>query len=80
MLFFFFCDNFFCLAIAALLHVWSPFNMGLGACVTLTPVILVLSAAWSPHLQAAIVKVKACKGKGHRVDSRAENVLVPNYQ
>ncbi|KAK7088556.1 hypothetical protein V1264_022464 [Littorina saxatilis] len=50
-------------AVATLLHVWSTFNMRLGACVMLGPAILVLSATWSPHLQSAVVKVKA-KGQG----------------
>ena len=45
--------------VATVLHVWSSFNMTLGACLILPPTLLVLSATWSPHLQSAVVRVKA---------------------
>lgn len=44
--------------VGALLYAWSDFNMTLGACLVLPPSLLILSATWSPHLQAAVVRVK----------------------
>nr|KAG5697143.1 hypothetical protein BaRGS_015278 [Batillaria attramentaria] len=49
--------------VGAVLYVWSNFNMTLGSCLVLPLALLILSATWSPHLQAAVVRVKA-KGQG----------------
>ena len=51
-------------AVSAVLHVWSPFNLSLGAALALPLSLVVLATTWTPHLQAALVKVK---GQGRSV-------------